>query len=137
MPLQYLELWGDTPEVRRRDAFRSIFSFVTGMGLMAWWFFLLGPIGFFVIYLPSLVAGAVHVSHFNWATHDAQNPDGEFQPVNLDKGFFWLGNRLWFGLYYHKNHHEYAGLFNPMHLDKVKAERAAKKAARAEAKATD
>src|SRR5690606_20123903 len=96
--LQYLEQWGATPENRRRDVFRSILSFVTGLGLMAWWFVVMGPIGFLVVYFPALVAGAIHVSHFNWATHDAHNPDGEFKPVNLDHGFFWLGNRIWFGL---------------------------------------
>ena len=38
---------------------------------------------------------------------------------------FWLGNRLCFGMYYQANHHRNAGIFNPMHLDRVVQTKAA------------
>ncbi|MCB9643151.1 MAG: fatty acid desaturase [Myxococcales bacterium] len=120
---QYAELYGDTPEIRRRETIRSILSFSTMLFLMAFWFVLLGPVGFLGVYLPALGVGILHVSHFNWATHDAQNPSGEFKPVNLNHGFYWFGNKLWFGLYFHANHHEHANLFNPAYLDRYLEER--------------
>ena len=48
--------------------------------------------------------------------------------------FYWLGNRLWFGLYMHANHHTQASLFNPMKYDQRQAEKAARREARAAAK---
>jgi stearoyl-CoA desaturase (delta-9 desaturase) len=33
--------------------------------------------------------------------------------VNLDGGYYWLGNRLFSGIYYHANHHARPHLFNP------------------------
>ena len=54
-------------------------------------------------------------------------PDQDYKPVNLDHGIYWFLNRVCFGLYFHANHHKNAGLFNPMHLDKVLAKKAAKR----------
>jgi fatty-acid desaturase len=131
--LQYLERWGDTPKNRRLDTFRTLFSFVTGLALMGFWFVLMGPIGFFFVFFPALVVGAIHVSHFNWSTHGGGLRTEGFEPINRDDGFYWFGNRIWFGIYFHANHHTNAGLFNPMKLPEVEARRAALRAARAPA----
>lgn len=64
----------------------------------------------------------LHVSHFNWVTHNASTSD-DFRPVNNDSGIYWLGNRIFFGIYMHGNHHAYASVFNPR---KISAERAAR-----------
>jgi stearoyl-CoA desaturase (delta-9 desaturase) len=129
---QYFELYGDTPQIRRRETIRSIVSFGTMLFLMGFWYTLLGAVGFWMIYLPALGVGILHVSHFNWATHDATHPDGQFRPVNLNTGFFWLGNKLCFGMYFHANHHANASLFNPAYLDQQLAEREQRKREREE-----
>jgi stearoyl-CoA desaturase (delta-9 desaturase) len=125
MHMQYYGLYGDTPKNRRREIVRSVLSFGTMVVLFAFWWSVLGWLGFLAVYVPAQTIGILHVSHFNWSTHDAKNPDGDFKPVNLNHGFFKIGNRLWFGLYFHANHHRYVGLFNPMHLDEVLAKKQA------------
>ena len=42
--------------------------------------------------------------------------DGQ-QPVNIDTGFYKIGNLLWHGIYMHANHHKRAGLFNPAKME--------------------
>jgi stearoyl-CoA desaturase (delta-9 desaturase) len=36
--------------------------------------------------------------------------------VNLDHGYYKVGNLLWHGIYMHANHHKRAGLFNPARM---------------------
>ncbi len=124
---QFLELWGDTPTNRRLDTLRTLISAVTMIVLAYTWYCVLGPALFFGVFAPSAVAGAIHIGHFNWITHRGDQPDQDYKPVNLDHGIYWFLNRVCFGLYFHANHHKNAGLFNPMHLDKVLAKKAAKR----------
>lgn len=114
---QYLDTFGDTPENRRHEKIRALASFGTGVLLMACWYVLLGPIVFFAVFLPATVLGILHLAHFNWSTHDAWSPTANYRPVNLDHGFFWVGNRVWHGIYFHANHHKKANVFNPMKVD--------------------
>lgn len=110
----YLERWGDTPANRRYERLRAWNSYATNLLLVAVWYRLLGPIAFFGLFVPASVVGFLHLVHFNWVTHDAGSPTGSFQPVNLDRGWFWLGNRLWLGIYMHANHHRRPGVLNPL-----------------------
>ena len=43
---------------------------------------------------------------------------------------YWLGNRIWFGLYMHGNHHKRANIFNPLRMERVMAKRRAQAEAR-------
>lgn len=113
---QYFDVWGDTPETRRAEKVRSLLSFVSGVAIAAAWLALLGPGLFFIVYLPAFVLAALFVIHFNWSGHNAHVPNAKIEPTNLDTGWFWLGNRIFFGIYYHGNHHKVARLFNPMKL---------------------
>lgn len=113
---QYFELWGDTPELRRRENVKTAISIFTGACLFFFWFVALGPVGFLAVFVPAGILGVLHLTHFNWATHDADRSK-DFKPVNRDEGIFWLGNRLLFGAYMHANHHAYATVFNPLRLD--------------------
>lgn len=131
---QFFELHGgDTPENRTFEKRRAYTSYATNLVLIACWYVFLGPIGFFLFFVPASIIGFFHLNHFNWSTHNAlerhqENP--EFYPVNLDRGYFWLGNRIWFGIYYHGYHHKQASLFNPMHYEahqRARAERIAAK----------
>ncbi len=111
---QYLEVWGDTPKYRTLDRVRSVVSFSTMIVLATAWYYVLGPVLFAGVFAPSAVLGAIHISHFNWITHRGDKQDGDYRPVNLDHGLYWLGNRVCFGLYFHGTHHENPRVFNPM-----------------------
>lgn len=114
---QYMDTFGDSPENRRHEKIRALVSFGTGALLVACWLTFLGPVVFFMLFLPATVIGILHLAHFNWSTHDGFSPTANFRPVNLDHGFYWLGNRIWHGIYFHANHHKKTGLFNPMKSD--------------------
>jgi fatty acid desaturase len=110
----YVDQWGDTPENRRREKIRSLVSFSTGALLFACWYRLLGPVGFVLFALIPTVFALCFVVHFNWCTHNATAPNGPYHPVDQDHGYYWLGNRIFFGIYFHGIHHRRANLFNPM-----------------------
>jgi fatty acid desaturase len=120
----YFEIYGDTPANRRYEKIRSLWSFVSGVLMALFFGVVLGPAGFFMLYVPAFVGAALFVIHFNWVGHNAHTKDGKIEPVNLDHGWFWLGNRLFFGIYYHGNHHRRSMLVNPMNMPVPKASRA-------------
>lgn len=109
----YFELYGDTPENRRYERMRAYVSYGTNLLLIATWYVFLGPLAFFAFFVPASIVGFLHLVHFNWSTHNAQSRDGDFKPVNLDHGYYKIGNLIWFGIYMHANHHKRANLFNP------------------------
>ncbi|MRG96028.1 fatty acid desaturase [Polyangium spumosum] len=109
----YFDLYGDTPENRRYERLRAYVSYGTNLLLIATWFLFLGKVGFFFLFVPASIVGFFHLVHFNWSTHNAFSPSGDFKPVNLDHGYYKIGNLLWFGIYMHANHHKRAGMFNP------------------------
>jgi stearoyl-CoA desaturase (delta-9 desaturase) len=113
---QYFEIHGDTPESRRYERWRSRLSFTSGAMILWAWYTLLGPPLFVELYLPAFLLAALFVIFFNWAGHNAHTADGKIEPVNLDHGIFWVLNRIFFGIFYHANHHRMAMLFNPMHM---------------------
>jgi stearoyl-CoA desaturase (delta-9 desaturase) len=109
----YFDIYGDTPENRGYQKYRAMLSFGTMVVLAYTWFVFLGPIAFFVFFVPSSIVGFLHLMHFNWSTHNGFSKTQDFRAVNLDHGFYKLGNLLWFGIYMHANHHKKANLFNP------------------------
>ncbi len=113
---QYFEIHGDTPEARRYEQLRSVFSFVSGLSLVAMWFTVLGAPLLIVVYLPAFFLSALFVIFFNWAGHNAHTEAEKIEPANLDTGIFWVLNRMFFGIFYHGNHHKMSMLFNPMKM---------------------
>jgi stearoyl-CoA desaturase (delta-9 desaturase) len=113
---QYFDVYGDTPETRRYEKIRAVVSFGSGTLVAVLIFFLLGPGGFFTLFLPASIGAGLFVIHFNWCGHNAHTKDQPIAPANLDHGWYWLGNRMFFGIYYHGNHHKMAMLFNPMKM---------------------
>ena len=109
---QYCDVWGDNEENRRYEAFRAKVSYGTNIVLAVAWYLFLGPVGFFAFFLPLNLCAAAFVAHFNWATHNG-GAGHDFRPVNLNHGYFWLGNKLFTGIYFHANHHKRPHLFNP------------------------
>ena len=109
----YFDLYGDTPETRRSEKIRAALSFSTMLLLLATWYTFLGPLAFFCFFVPATIIGILHLIHFNWSTHNAFSPSRDYRPVNLNTGYYKIGNLLWHGIYWHANHHKKAGLFNP------------------------
>jgi stearoyl-CoA desaturase (delta-9 desaturase) len=112
----YFDLYGDTPENRAYQKYRATLSFATMVAVGYTWFVFLGPIAFWAFFAPASILGVLHLMHFNWSTHNGFSPTQDFRPVNLDHGFYWIGNRIWFGIYMHANHHKRANLFNPSRM---------------------
>lgn len=113
---QYFDLFGDTPENRAYEKKRAYLSYATNVVLILTWYVFLGPVGFWFFFVPASIIGFLHLVHFNWSTHNPWAQNREFHPVNVDQGWYWLGNRVFFGIYYHGNHHKQAFLFNPMRM---------------------
>ena len=113
---RYREHWGDTPSTLRLQ--RAGLAMFAAMALanLAFWYLLLGPVGFVFFYVPSLVANHLLYAHINYRAHPA-NESGETAPVNLDHALYYkLANAMWHGIYYHGNHHRKPMLFNPKHM---------------------
>jgi len=105
---------GRTPQNQRFQNWRSLLSFATGVMLGVAFFRVLGAPLFFAVFVPAQIISIVQLAHFNWSTHDGDSPTGNYRPVNIDRGLYWLGNRIFFGIYYHDNHHRIVTAFNPM-----------------------
>jgi fatty acid desaturase len=110
---QYYETWGDTPENHARERRRAYVSYGANVLLLVTWHLALGPGLFWLVFAPCNIFGAMFVGHFNWSTHNGERKN-DFRPVNLNHGYYYLGNKLFFGIYHHANHHQRPHLFNPM-----------------------
>jgi stearoyl-CoA desaturase (delta-9 desaturase) len=115
----YFDLYGDTPENHAYEKRRAYVSYATNILVISAFFLFLGPVAFFVFFAPASILAAFHLVHFNWSTHNAQSPTADYHPVNLNHGYFKLGNKLFFGIYMHANHHKWPNVLNPAH-SKVK-----------------
>lgn len=102
------------PDHMKYEGVRTVFSLVTDASILIMWFVLLGWPLFLGVFIPMQILGWVILGHFNWIAHRGADRTADFGPRNRDHGLFWLGNRIWFGIYMHKNHHDYAGRFNPL-----------------------
>ena len=113
---EYFDCHGSTPERRRYEKFRSFYSFVSGVAVALFVEQLFGLPFFLEVVGPSWILAGLFVIHFNWVGHNAHTRDGAIEPTNLDHGWFWVGNRIFFGIYFHGNHHRMAMVFNPMNV---------------------
>lgn len=121
---EHYDRFGDTPANHRYERVRSILSFSGEASCLVFWYYLLGFQAFVFLFVPAQLIGWTVVSHFNWVTHNGHSKTRDYHPINLDTGPYWIGNRIWFGLYMHANHHKRACLFNPMHFGRVLAAQA-------------
>jgi fatty acid desaturase len=110
---QFYELYGDTPDNRLFELLRAAASFTTMVLVVACWYTFLGFYAFVFFFLPSAVVGILHLAHFNWSTHNGFSKTYDFRPVNLDSGYYKVGNHIWHGIYMHANHHQHPNVFNP------------------------
>ena len=86
---------------------------------LVFWFLLLGPSVFVLLYVPSYIFNYFFFSHFNYYTHrlDPNSREGQFEVLNLSDGYYYrLTNLIFFGIYHHRTHHSKPYLFNPQKL---------------------
>ncbi len=112
---------------------RAALSFSTLLVLLYFFYRLLGAPFFVYVFFPAQLITIVHLAHFNWSTHNGFSKTRDFRPINIDRGLYWLGNRIFFGIYYHDNHHKMVKAFNPMHCGEVLEERAERRRLRTSA----
>jgi stearoyl-CoA desaturase (delta-9 desaturase) len=110
---EYFRLWKDWPGAERAWTTLKVFA-TCGMGLrLAFWALLLGPALFLTLFLPSYITNVLFFAHFNYFTH-RPTAGGAVEILNLNHNLYYrIVNKVFFGVYFHKNHHEHPGLFNP------------------------
>ncbi len=91
-------------------------SYATNLLLVATWYTLLGPLAFFFLFVPASVVGFLHLVHFNWSTHNAFSPSNDFRPINIDTGYYKIGNLILARHLHAREHHQRANLFNPARM---------------------
>ena len=113
----YLENWGDTEQSQRIWTLNLVLLFVCRFLKTLFWFALLGPKLFALVFVPSYISYIYLFASFNYFTHHEKN-DGSVEILNLDNNwYFKFCNRTLFGVFYHKNHHLKPRLFNPMYFN--------------------
>lgn len=103
---------GRTAQNERYEKWRARLSYATNIVILLTWYRFLGPVAFVGLFVPASLVGFLHLVHFNWSTHNAE-AGANFHPVNLNRGFYRAGNKLFFGIYMHGNHHRRPSVLNP------------------------
>src|SRR5262249_50620715 len=113
---RYREHWGTGARTRwMHKALLIIFLGMTASNLV-FWYLLVGPVGFLFFYVPSYITNHLLFSHINYYAHP-KDESGQTTPGNLDHNLYYnAANALWFGIYYHDNHHRKPQLFNPKYM---------------------
>jgi fatty acid desaturase len=113
---RYREHWGTGLRTRvLHKALLVVFLAMAAVNLL-FWYALLGPVGFAFFYVPSYAANHLLFAHINYYAHPADE-DGQTAPGNMDDTLYYkVANALWFGIYYHGNHHRKPMLFNPKYM---------------------
>lgn len=118
---RYLDYHGRS--LKNRTIFKlNIFLHYGGHFLRLFvWYLVLGPELFVSLYLPAFLVYSLAFAHVNYITH-RQNENGETEIINKDDNLYYnFINYIGSGVYYHKNHHEYPKLLNPMSLERERA----------------
>lgn len=85
---------------------------------LSFWFLLFGPMGFLFFYLPSYLSYFFGFAHLNYISHLNEDHEGIIHNHN-DSLFYQVMNVLTSGGYFHKNHHQSPGLYNPSKMKKT------------------
>lgn len=108
----YFSTWTENEKFQKIWKKKNFFAALGMLLKLIFWFLILEPKFFLIWFVPSYLLNVLFFAHFNFSTHRPSN--GETVILNLDQGwYFKLINLLLFGIYYHRNHHLRASLFNP------------------------
>jgi len=114
----YFDIWGRS-ESQRIWKIKNLCGYFGMAVRLVFWFLLLGPSVFVLLYVPSYIFNYFFFSHFNYYTHrlDPNSREGQFEVLNLSDGYYYrLTNLIFFGIYHHRTHHSKPYLFNPQKL---------------------
>jgi fatty acid desaturase len=107
--------------VNSRTQFLQVAVYVVFLSLaasnLAFWFLLLGPVGFVLGYIPSYITNHLLFADINYRAHPKNEETGEYNAGNMDSDVYYkVANAIWCGIYYHENHHRKPTLFNPKRM---------------------
>lgn len=113
----YILEWGEDNKFKKIWAQKDFFALVSIFAKLIFWYLLLGKAFFFTLYIPSYLTQFIFFTHFNYFTHRPKE-NGEVEILNLNHNWVYkLMNLMWAGVYFHKNHHSKAFMFNPRYAD--------------------
>lgn len=117
---RYRQHWGETARTRMLQNFVYISFLAMVVAHVTFFFLLLGPELFLVLYIPSLVANHFFYAHINYYAHPL-NDEGDPRPGNMNSNLYYkICNALFFGIYYHGNHHRNPSYFNPKYVPEAR-----------------
>lgn len=113
---RYREHWGNTAQTRLLQSIvLVIFGAMAAANLMVC-YLLLGPAGFVFFYIPSMISNHLLYVDINFSAHP-KDEAGQTAAANFnDTLYHKLANLMWFGIYFHGNHHRKPHLFNPRYM---------------------
>lgn len=115
---RYREHFGNSSRTRFLQTATLLIFLLMSIAVVAFWFLLLGPVGFVFFYLPSLAWNHYMFAHINYYCHPLDPVSGETKATNLNQGWYYkIANFLWHGIYYHGNHHRKPMHFNPRKME--------------------
>lgn len=114
---RYREHWGQNRTTERMQKLVLIvFPIMAAVNLL-FWYLLLGPAGFVFFYIPSYISNHLLFVDVNYTAHPKDPASGETKAANLNHNLYYkLANLMWFGIYFHGNHHRRPLLFNPRYM---------------------
>jgi fatty acid desaturase len=114
---RYREHWGMTRRTQRLQKSLLVVFLALAVSNLIFWYALCGPAGFVFFYVPSYIANHLLFAHINYFAHPKDTATGQTAPGNMNHTLYYkLANALWFGIYFHGNHHRKPLLFNPRHM---------------------
>lgn len=117
---RYREHWGVNRTTQRLQKWVLIVFPVMAAVNLLFWYLLLGPAGFLFFYIPSYIANHLLFVDVNYTAHPKDPVTGESKPANLNHTLYYkIANRMWFGIYFHGNHHRRPQLFNPRYMQAI------------------
>ena len=126
---RYREHWGNTPRTRFLQQSTLVIFFALAAANLTLCYLVLGPAGFLFFYIPSYAANHMLYVDINYTAHPKDPTTGETSAGNFtDTLYYKLANAMWFGIYYHANHHRKPQLFNPKYMVITRRPRNAEKA---------
>jgi fatty acid desaturase len=111
-------MWSERSDLQRLWKYTALSSMGARYLRAVFLLLLLGTKIFVLGFIVSKIVNMVFYVHFNFATHRPA-ANGEIEILNLDHNFYYkFTNATMAGMYFHKNHHAKASLFDPRRLDK-------------------
>jgi fatty acid desaturase len=117
---RYRDQWGNSAATCfLQSANLTIFWAMAAVNLVLW-YMVLGPVGFAFFYVPSYLTNHLLFVDINYTAHPENPHTGDTAAANLNHNWYYkIANALWFGIYFHGNHHRRPLLFNPRHMQEV------------------